>query len=57
MMWNDANTSVRKVAAQTLGRTGRAKDVHDGIFERLQSQNMSDRIDALNKINFIGLKF
>lgn len=54
-MWNDINKSVRKVAAQTLGRIGRGKEVHDEIFMRLQSTNVFDRTEALKKIDHIGI--
>lgn len=54
-MWNDINKSVKKVAAQTLGRTGHGKEVHDEIFNRLQSNKVFDRIGALKIINHIGI--
>lgn len=55
LMWNDINLNVKRVAAQTLGRTGRGRQVHDEIYKRLDSQNVFDRIEALKKINFIGI--
>lgn len=55
LMWNDMNRSVRKCSAQTLGRTGRGQQVHDEICIRLKSQNSFDRIEALNKLNHIGI--
>jgi hypothetical protein len=54
-MWNDPNKYMRKVAAQTLGRTGRGQYVHDEIHQRLQSPNIKDRIEALRKINYLGI--
>ena len=53
-MWNDRNRQVKKVAAQTLGRTGKGQEVHDEICNRIQSSNSFDRYEALNKINHIG---
>lgn len=55
LMWNDNNKIVRKVAAQTLGRTGRGQKVHDELCARLQSKDVSDRIEALRKINYLGI--
>jgi hypothetical protein len=55
LMWNDSSKYMRKVAAQTLGRTGRGQYVHDEIHQRLQSTNVKDRIEALRKINFLGV--
>lgn len=55
LMWNDMNQNVKKVAAQTLGRTGRGREVHNEILNRLNSSNVFDRLEALKKINFIGI--
>lgn len=55
MMWNDMSRQVRKLAAQTLGRTGRGRYVHDEILTRLNSSVASDRVEALKKINQIGI--
>jgi HEAT repeat-containing protein 4 len=55
IMWTDLNRQARKLAAQTLGKTGRSKELHDSIEERLSSGNVFDRIEALKNINFIGL--
>jgi hypothetical protein len=54
-MWNDINKSVKKVAAQTLGRTGKGKQVYEEIYNRLTSNNVTDKLEALNKINHIGI--
>jgi hypothetical protein len=53
-MWNDINKSVKKVAAQTLGRTGKGRQVYEEIFNRLSSANVIDKLEALRKINHIG---
>jgi HEAT repeat-containing protein 4 len=55
LMWYDMNANVKKVAAQTLGRTGRGREVHNEINNRLESKSVFDRIEALKKINFIGI--
>ncbi|RNA40141.1 HEAT repeat-containing 4 isoform X1 [Brachionus plicatilis] len=55
LMWNDVNHNVKKVAAQTLGRTGRGKEVHDQLFRKLHSVNLFERISALKIINHIGI--
>lgn len=55
LMWNDWHREVRKTAAQTLGRTGHGKDVHDDLRDRLLNGNERDRIDALHKIGHLGI--
>ena len=54
LMWNDWHHEVRKAAAQTLGRTGHGKEVHDDLRDRLLEGNERDRIDALHKIAHLG---
>ena len=54
-MWNDVTRQARKVAAQTLGRTGRGKCVHDEVLARLASPLASKRVEALQKINYVGI--
>lgn len=54
-MWNDTSRQARKVAAQTLGRTGRGKCVHDEVLARLASPLASNRVEALRKINYVGI--
>ena len=53
-MWNDLNRTVKKVASQTLARTGKGKEVHEEIYQRLKSGTTFDRTEALKKINAIG---
>ncbi|XP_033633184.1 HEAT repeat-containing protein 4-like isoform X2 [Asterias rubens] len=55
LMWNDWHHEVRKAAAQTLGRTGHGKEVHDDLRDRLLEGNERDRIDALHKIAHLGI--
>ncbi|XP_038046903.1 HEAT repeat-containing protein 4-like isoform X2 [Patiria miniata] len=55
LMWNDWHHEVRKAAAQTMGRTGHGKEVHDDLRDRLLEGNERDRIDALNKIAHLGI--
>ena len=54
-MWNDRSRMVKKCAAQTLGRTGKGKEVHDEICRRINGPNSFDRFEALNKINHLGM--
>lgn len=54
-MWNDDSNVVRKVAAQTLGRTGRGKFVHDEILRRLRGHNVFDKVEALKRIHHLGI--
>ncbi|XP_030842195.1 HEAT repeat-containing protein 4 isoform X2 [Strongylocentrotus purpuratus] len=55
LMWNDWHREVRTTAAQTLGRTGHGKDVHDDLRDRLLNGSERDRIDALQKIGHLGI--
>lgn len=56
-MWHDFSRTVKKVASQTLGRTGRGREVHQEIYLRLKDGNTFERIEALKKINAIGKQF
>ncbi len=55
LMWYDVSKSVKKVASQTLGRTGRGREVHAEILKRLQGFDPFEKIEALRKINTIGI--
>lgn len=55
LVWNDMHPSVRKVASQTLGRTGKGAMVHDELVRRMKSQNVFDRCEALKMLNYIGI--
>lgn len=55
LMWDDSNKNVRKIAAQTLGKTGKSQKVHDEILNRLKSDTANDRIEALRKIHYLGI--
>ncbi len=57
IMWNDWHKEVRTVAAQTLGKTGHGKEVHDELRERLINGSERDRIDALQKIGHLGTEY
>ena len=54
LMWYDFSRTVKKVASQTLGRTGRGREVHEEIFLRLKDGDTFDKTEALKKINAIG---
>ncbi|XP_066278288.1 HEAT repeat-containing protein 4-like isoform X2 [Branchiostoma lanceolatum] len=55
LMWHDWSSEVRKAAAQTLGRTGHGKEVHNNLHFRLTNGNEREKIDALNKIGHLGI--
>ncbi|XP_022098321.1 HEAT repeat-containing protein 4-like isoform X2 [Acanthaster planci] len=55
LMWNDWHQDVRRAAAQTMGRTGHGKEVHDELRDRLLEGSERDRIDALNKVAHLGI--
>jgi hypothetical protein len=53
-MWNDTNRTAKKIASQTLARTGRGREVHEELYERLKDGNTFEKTEALKKINHIG---
>lgn len=53
-MWNDWHEEVRKAAAQSLGKTGHGRYVHDDLKERLTNGTEKIRLDALSKIGHLG---
>jgi hypothetical protein len=53
-MWNDWHHEVRKAAAQTLGRTGHGKDVHDELLDKLSNCGEKLRVLAVRKIGYLG---
>ncbi|XP_077992440.1 HEAT repeat-containing protein 4-like isoform X2 [Glandiceps talaboti] len=55
LMWNDWHQDVRKMAAQTLGRTGHGKEVHNDLKTRLDNGSERERVDALTKIGHLGI--
>lgn len=54
-MWQDMNSSVRRVAGQALGKCGCGQAVHEEVVVRLQSQQWQDRVEALKLIGYLGL--
>lgn len=54
LMWNDWHKEVRMIAAQTLGKTGHGKVVHNDLRDRLLEGNERDKIDSLYKIGHLG---
>ncbi len=54
LMWNDWHTEVRKAAAQTLGKTGHGKDVHDELRDKILNGNERQRVEAVSKIGQLG---
>ena len=55
LMWKDWHSEVRKAAAQTLGKAGHGKDVHDDLKDRLLNGNERERQDAVAKIGHLGM--
>ena len=55
LMWKDWHSEVRKAAAQTLGKAGHGKDVHDDLKDRLLGGNERERQDAVAKIGHLGM--
>jgi len=54
-MWQDMNSSVRRVAGQALGKCGCGQAVHEEVVLRLQSAHWQDRVEALKLIAYLGL--
>jgi HEAT repeat protein len=54
-MWQDMNSSVRRVAGQALGKCGCGQAVHEEVVLRLQSAHWQDRVEALKLIGYLGL--
>lgn len=53
-MWQDMNSSVRRVAGQALGKCGCGQAVHEEVVLRLQSRLWQDRVEALKLIGYLG---
>ena len=54
LMWNDWHSEVRKACAQTLGKTGHGKDVHDELLMKLTGSSEKTRVEAVSKIGHLG---
>ncbi|KAF6023258.1 HEATR4 [Bugula neritina] len=55
IMWNDAHSDVRKAAAQSLGKCGYGRLVHDKMREILIEGTQIERAETLSKIGFLGI--
>ncbi|XP_033098379.1 HEAT repeat-containing protein 4-like isoform X2 [Anneissia japonica] len=55
LMWHDWHHQVRRVAAQTLGKTGHGKEVHNDLHDRILTGTERDKVDALHKIAHLGI--
>lgn len=55
LMWYDVSKTVKKVASQTLGRTGRGRIVHDEIYARIVGDDVFEKMQALRTLNAIGI--
>jgi hypothetical protein len=54
-MWQDMNSTVRRIAGQALGKCGCGQAVHEEVVVRLQSNQWQDRIEALKLLSYLGL--
>lgn len=55
LMWFDWHTEMRKAAAQTLGKTGHGKEVHDDLIVKVRGGNEKTRVEAVAKIGHLGI--
>ena len=53
-MWNDWHMEVRKVAAQSLGKTGHGKEVHDELRMKMLEGSERQRVEAISKVGYLG---
>ena len=53
-MWNDSHSDVRKAAAQSLGKCGYGRLVHDKLRQILVEGTQTERAETLSKIGFLG---
>ena len=53
-MWKDWHKEVRKAAAQSLGRTGHGKAVHDELIGKITRGTERSKLEALNKLGHLG---
>lgn len=54
-MWEDVHEDVRRMAAQSLGRTGHGKEVHDELKVRILNGSERQRVEAIKKVGYLGL--
>lgn len=54
-MWEDVHEDVRRMAAQSLGRTGHGKEVHDELKVRILNGSERQRVEAIKKVGCLGL--
>ncbi|XP_058844052.1 HEAT repeat-containing protein 4-like isoform X1 [Acipenser ruthenus] len=55
LMWNDWHSKVRQAAAQTLGRMGLGKEVHDELRSKLCEDSPCWRVVALSLLAQLGI--
>lgn len=54
-MWEDVHEDVRRMAAQSLGRTGHGKEVHDELKVRILNGSERQRVEAIKNVGYLGL--
>ncbi|CAF0775110.1 unnamed protein product [Didymodactylos carnosus] len=55
LMWEDINSTVRRISGQALGKCGCGQAVHDELVLRLQSKHWKHRVEALKLIGYLGI--
>lgn len=55
LMWNDWSSTVRKVAAETLGHTGHGRDIHYELRAKLSQGNETVKVNVLKKLSHLGI--
>ena len=54
LMWTDWSSEVRKAAAQTLGKKGHGKEIHEQLIVKLEQGDERTRLDAIGKLGYLG---
>ncbi|KAK6177944.1 hypothetical protein SNE40_012803 [Patella caerulea] len=55
LMWKDWHVEVRKAAAQTLGKTGHGRDVHDELKEKIMGDDERLKLEAISRVGHLGI--
>ena len=53
-MWSDWHHEVRTIAAQTLGKTGHGRHIHDELRDKIINGNERMRVEAVSKVGQLG---
>ncbi|XP_055955411.1 HEAT repeat-containing protein 4 isoform X2 [Patella vulgata] len=55
LMWKDWHVEVRKAAAQTLGKTGHGRDVHDDLKDKIMGDDERLKLEAISRVGHLGI--